>query len=632
MTFLSAEHISKSFGLKPLFENITFGISKGDKAALVAPNGTGKSTLLNVLAGLIPPDSGMVTVQNGIRIGILEQEPKLDDHLSIRECITRGQSDTVTAIQRYHKAVEAQAAEYNEQTQKEFEAALAAMDACNAWDYEQRMQQILGKLNIHNLDQPVASLSGGEKKRTALAFTLLENPDILLLDEPTNHLDLDMIEWLEKYLEKSTITLLMVTHDRYFLDCICSRILEIDNGKLYHHAGNYSYYLQKKAERQEIEQVELGKAGQLLKKELEWMRRSPKARTTKSRSRIDAFYETAEKARPRDSGPELKLEMNMQRMGNKILELNSLSKRFDNTVILDSFSYSFSKGERIGIIGKNGSGKSTFLKLLTEEIPADSGSIDKGQTIVYGHYRQQGLDLDDSMRVIDVIKEVAEVVTLTNGKQVSASRFLEHFMFPSSMQYTPVGKLSGGERRRLGLMMVLIQSPNFLILDEPTNDLDLETLQRLEEFLMEFGGCLMVVSHDRVFMDKLVQHYFIFEGDGVIRDFNGTYLEYRAMTEQQNAMEAEKKAAAAKTQKPSENSTRKVPSDKKITYAERKEFNRIEKELEELEREKVILEKELSSGALSHEELLEKSEQYGALDKVIDEKSARWLELGERME
>ena len=628
MTYLSVEQLSKNYGIKPLFEDLTFGISKGDKTALVAPNGTGKSTLLKVLAGKETPDSGKVMIQNGIRTALLEQEPNLNNRMTIHEFITQGHSDMAEIIQKYERASQEQAENFNQKTQKAFEKALSAMDAAGGWDYEQRMHQILGKLNIHNLNQLIESLSGGERKRVALAFVLLENPDLLLLDEPTNHLDVEMIEWLENYLAKSTTTLLMVTHDRYFLDRVCNHIIEIDDGNLYHHNGNYQYYLEKKAERKQIEQLETDKAGQLLKKELEWMRRAPKARTTKSKSRISSFYETKEKANQKSGGPELRLEVNMQRMGSKILELSNISKSFDDTVILENFSYSFKRGERIGIIGKNGVGKSTFLNIITGKEAADSGNIDKGSTIAFGHYQQKGIQIDEEQRVIDVMKNIAEVVELSDGKKISASQFLEHFMFTPEMQYTPVSKLSGGERRRLGLMMTLIKNPNFLILDEPTNDLDLMTLNRLEDFLQDFGGCLIIVSHDRFFMDKLVQHYFIFEGDGVIRDFNGSYREYR---EQVALQEAREKTGPKKEVKPKSGKTGAVSKtgNKGLTFKERKEYKKLEKEIEKLESELKELESVLNAGSLGYKELQDKSEKYGELREIIDEKSLRWLELAE---
>jgi ATP-binding cassette subfamily F protein uup len=631
MTYLSVEQLSKSFGLKTLFENLTFGLSKGDKTALVAPNGTGKSTLLKVLSGAESPDSGEVMVRNGITIGYLEQEPTLDAKMSIRDYISHGHSDVVEVIKAYEKAVNEQEIAYNDQTHAAFEKALAAMDAANAWDYEQRMTSILGKLDIHNLDQKIETLSGGERKRVALAFVLLENPDLLLLDEPTNHLDVDMIEWLEQYLATSNVTLLMITHDRYFLDRVCNHILEIDGGILYHHDGNYSVYLARKAERQEIEQVESHKAVQLYKKELEWMRRAPKARTTKSKSRIDSFYDTEERAKRRSDSGEVRLEVNMTRMGNKIVELKKVSKAFDSNKILDGFSYSFSKGERIGVIGRNGAGKSTFLNVLTGQLPPDSGQIETGSTIVFGHYGQQGIKVDESKRVIDVLKEIAEVIQLADGKRITASQFLEHFMFPSAMQYTPVAKLSGGEKRRLGLMMVLISNPNFLILDEPTNDLDLITMQKLEEFLLDFPGCLIIVSHDRFFMDKLVQHYFVFEGEGRIRDFNGTYAEWREIQKEEKSEASGRAKNTSMAEKSKEILIQETDQSKKkgLSFKERKEYQKLEKEVADLELKKSKLESKMSDGNLDFNTIQELSAEHAKLQQDLADKELRWLELAE---
>ena len=630
MTYLSAENLSKNYGVKVLFEGLTFGISKGDKTALVAENGTGKSTLLKILAGKEVPDEGKVMIQNNIRVGFLEQEPQLNESMTIRSFISQGDNRMVQLIQNYEKAAKQQAENYNEETQQAFQEAVAAMDAANAWDYEQRMEQILGKLNIHDLDQSIATLSGGEQKRVDLAFVLLDDPDLLILDEPTNHLDVDMVEWLEEYLIKSNVTLMMVTHDRYFLERVCDHILELDGGNLYHHNGNYQYFLQKRAERREIERKEIHKANQLFKKELEWMRRSPKARTSKSKSRIDAFYETKEKADAGSKNPELRLEMEMHRLGGKILELINVSKSYGDQIILDSFFYDFDKGERIGIIGKNGAGKSTFLRILTGEEAPDSGKVRTGETIVFGHYKQEGLDFDEDQRVIDVIEDVAKVIELSNGNKISASQFLEHFMFTPEMQYTYVNKLSGGEKRRLGLMMVLIQKPNFLILDEPTNDLDLLTLNKLEEFLLGFGGCLILVSHDRFFMDKLVEHYLVFEGDGKIRDHIGTYEEYRRQRRERE-MEQRREVRDVTTAKPSAKKRSAVSSkDKGLSYKERKEYNQLEEEIALLEEEKEELEARISSGSLSHEELQEKSVRYGELLEEIEERTSRWFELAER--
>tara|TARA_R110002096_G_C14657316_1_gene727180 strand:- start:5180 stop:7069 length:1890 start_codon:yes stop_codon:yes gene_type:complete len=629
MTYLSTENLSKQFGLKPLFQNLTFGISKGDKTALIAQNGTGKSTLLKILAGKETADAGEVMVRNGIRIGILEQEPEMDDSMTISQFIAHGDNDMVNIVKAYDKAVAAQAEDYNTETQNAFDKALAAMDAANAWDYEQRLHQILSVLNITDLDQSIASLSGGQRKRVALAFVLLDEPDLLILDEPTNHLDVEMIEWLEAYLTKSKMTLLMVTHDRYFLDRVCNHILEIEDSKLYHHNGNYAYFLQKKEEREEVYAIEVAKAGKLAKKELEWMRRQPKARTTKSKSRIDAFYETEKKANSGKVKQEIKLDVSVSRIGGQVLELQKVSKSFGDLTILKDFDYSFNKGERIGIIGKNGVGKSTFLKIVTGVEPVDSGEVLSGQTIVYGHYKQEGIKFKESERVIDVIKEVAEVIKLSNGDQISASQFLEHFMFDSKMQYTPVSKLSGGEKRRLGLMMVLIKNPNFLILDEPTNDLDLITLEKLEVFLSEFGGCLIIVSHDRYFMDNLVDHYFVFEGNGEINDFNGTYQEYKT---QSLELEAESRKDADKKVKQTSNAPKSAPKEeKKLSFKEKKEYETLEKEIAKLEAEKTKLETEIGSGKAHYDKLQELTYRYGEVKTEIEEKEFRWLELAERL-
>ncbi|MEL7834192.1 ABC-F family ATP-binding cassette domain-containing protein [Fodinibius sp. Rm-B-1B1-1] len=629
MTYLSTENLSKNFGHKVLFEELTFGISQGDKTALIAENGTGKSTLLKILAGKETPDEGKVMIQNDVSIGFLEQDPDLDKELSIRDYISQSNNKMVRLIQEYERAVEAQANNYNEKTQQAFDKAASKMDAANAWDYEQRMEQILGKLNIHDLDQSIDTLSGGQRKRVALAFVLLDDPDMLILDEPTNHLDIEMIEWLEDYLKSTNKTLLMVTHDRYFLDRVCDHIIELENGKLYHHQGNYQYFLQKRAERREIERKRAHKANQLYKQELEWMRRSPKARTTKSKSRIDDFKELEDELNTGPEDPELRLQMDMQRMGGKILELLNVSKSYGDEQILDSFYYDFQKGERIGIIGENGVGKSTFLKILTGEEEPDSGKRRVGETIAFGHYRQEGLNFDEEQRVIDIIESVRKVVELADGSKISASQFLKHFMFTSEMQYTPVENLSGGEKRRLSLMMVLLENPNFLILDEPTNDLDLLTLNKLEEFLMGFGGCLIIVSHDRFFMDKLVEHYLVFEGEGKIHDHHGTYEEYRELKKEQETKERTKETPEATKspngQKKSDNSY-----DERLSYNERREYKKLGNKIDKLEKQKEKLGAEINSGELDHEELREKSDEYAALEQQIEEYTERWFELAER--
>jgi ATP-binding cassette subfamily F protein uup len=629
MTYLSTENLSKNYGHKVLFEELTFGISEGDKTALIAENGTGKSTLLHILAGKETPDKGKVMIQNDVSIGFLEQDPKLDESLTIRDYISQSNNKTVRLIQEYERAAEAQARNFNQETQEAFQKAASKMDAANAWDYEQRMEQILGKLNIHDLNQSIATLSGGQQKRVALAFVLLDDPDMLILDEPTNHLDVEMIEWLEDYLKSTNKTLLMVTHDRYFLDRVCDHIIELENGNLYHHQGNYQYFLQKRAERREVERKRAHKANQLYKQELEWMRRSPKARTSKSKSRIDDFKDLEEELDTGPDGPELRLQMDMQRMGGKILELLNVSKSYDDEKILDSFYYDFEKGERIGLIGENGVGKSTFLKILTGEEPFDSGKRRVGKTIVFGHYRQQGLNFDEDQRVIDVIEEVRKVVELADGSKISASQFLKHFMFTSDMQYTPVKNLSGGEKRRLSLMMVLLENPNFLVLDEPTNDLDLLTLNKLEEFLMGFEGCLIIASHDRFFMDKLVDHYLIFEGEGKVHDHHGSYEEYHQLKKKREAEERAKKkgesSASTNGQKQSSGNY-----DERLSYNERREYNKLEDKIAELEEKKKELEAEISSGNLDHEKLRKKSDEYSALKAEIEQCTERWFELAER--
>ncbi len=613
MTYISVENLSKSFGLKTLFSGLTFGLSRGDKTALIAKNGTGKSTLLRILAKQEPQDSGILSIRNGLRIGYLEQDPALDPSKTIAEFISTGESEMVRIVMNYELAVAHQAENYNDATHAAFEKAFAAMDAANAWDYEQRMQQILGKLDIHNLEQPISTLSGGERKRVALAFVLLERPDLLILDEPTNHLDVTMIEWLESYLMKEMVTLLMVTHDRYFLDRVCDHILEIYNGNLYHHDGNYGDYLVARAEREQILATDAHKADRLLKKEMDWMRKSPRARTTKSKSRIDAFYRLQDKIGSGATETDLQLDMKITRLGGQVLEITNLHKRYADKVILNGFSYSFKRGERIGVIGANGAGKSTFLKILTGEEPVDSGTIETGSTVQFGHYKQQGLTLPPDKRAIDVLKDVAEVIELSDGSRISAGQFLERFRFNSETQYTPIGKLSGGEKRRLGLMMALLRHPNFLILDEPTNDLDLETLQILEEFLLGFGGCLIIVSHDRFFMDKLVEHFFVFEGDGVVRDFNGSYMEYRAMVDRKEAPTAKPAPVAVPTSasKPASKDNRKVRD--------------LEAKIETLEAEKGLLETMLESNDLSDAAMLETTKRYGEVVAELEAKLEEWV-------
>ncbi|MCB0687195.1 MAG: ABC-F family ATP-binding cassette domain-containing protein, partial [Saprospiraceae bacterium] len=549
MIYLSVEKLSKNFPEQPLFTDLTFGIYKGEKIGLIANNGSGKSSLIKILAGLDEPDAGRVHLTEGLSLAVLEQEPEFPQGQLIREILENAHREIRELIEAYHTLLN------DHDSSPDATARLAElsakMEVHNAWDYDRDLQAFLTKFGIDDLDQIASALSGGQKKRVALALTLSAHPDLIILDEPTNHLDIDMIEWLENYLAASNVTLLMVTHDRYFLDKVCNQILELHNGKLYRHQGNYAYFLEKKAEREMIFDREVEKAKGMLKNELEWMRRTPQARTTKAKSRIDAFYDLEEKATNRNINPTLNLSVKMNRIGGKILEVKNVSKGFNDTTLIKNFTYTFRKGDRVGIVGPNGSGKSTFLNLLTGNLTPDSGQINRGETVVFGYYTQVGISYREDERMIDFIKSIAEYITLANGVKLSASQFLQHFMFPPEMQYKPIAKLSGGEKRRLYLMTVLIQNPNFLILDEPTNDLDLLTSNKLEVFLDSFGGCLVLVSHDRYFMDKLVDHLFIFDGSGQIKDYNSTYTEYRL--NQLNTTETTKKVITepAKSTKPS---------------------------------------------------------------------------------
>ena len=521
MNYLNVENISKSYGELSLFENLSFSIHKDQKIAFVAKNGTGKTTILNILSGKDTPDSGQIIYRKDLRTTFLSQEPVLDQSLTVEETILKSDNPILNVIKTYHQALE------NPEDSKLYQTAFDDMERYQAWDYETQYTQILFKLKLVDLDQKVSELSGGQQKRLALANTLLSKPDLLILDEPTNHLDLEMIEWLEAFFAKENITLFMVTHDRYFLERVCSEIIELDEGCIYNYKGNYSYYLEKKEERIEREAIETNKSKQLFKKELGWMRRQPKARTTKSKSRIDDFYEIKERASKRRNDHEIQLEINMERLGSKILEIYKVSKAFDEKLILDKFEYVFQRGERIGIIGKNGTGKSTFLNMITGGLQPDSGKIIQGETIKFGYYTQDGIKAKPMQKVIDVVRDYGDYIPLMKGKQISAQQLLERFLFSRKKQYDFVEKLSGGERKRLYLCTVLIQNPNFLILDEPTNDLDIVTLNVLENFLLDFPGCLLVVSHDRYFMDKIVDHLFVFRGEGMVEDFPGNYSDFR---------------------------------------------------------------------------------------------------------
>lgn len=623
MNYLSVENLGKNYGERILFESLTFGLSQGDKMALIANNGTGKSSLLKIIASEDIADEGSVTLRKGIRTGYLAQEPNFDNLLTIDELLKQSQTNTNQLIQEYEQALE-DFSNDNILNNRMLEDLTAKMDNANAWDYERRIKQILSKFNINNLSQKVGALSGGQKKRLSLALLLLDEPELLLLDEPTNHLDVDMIEWLEKYLQQQKITLLMVTHDRYFLDRVCNHILELEDGKLYHHTGNYAYFLEKRAEREAVYNTELSKANKLMKKELEWMRRSPKARTTKSKARITNFDNIKEKATNKKVTQELNLEIKMSRIGGKILELKKIYKSYHKIDILKGFDYTFKKGERIGIVGKNGVGKSTFLNILTGNETVDSGKVNVGETIVYGYFTQKGIQLKEDRRVIDSLKDIAEVIVMADGKKVSASQMLTHFMFPPKTQHTFVSKLSGGEKRRLYLLMVLMKNPNFLILDEPTNDLDLLTLNKLEEFLLQFSGCLIIVSHDRYFMDKLTDHLFVFKGNGEIKDEYCSYSEYREkqileekLIKEQKVKVSEDKSVEKKTNK--------------VSYKDKFEYEQLEKDIEILEKQKQELEIELQKEGLSFDDINTKSEELGKIIQSLDDKTLRWLELDELM-
>ena len=624
MNLISVESLSKDYGERILFEDLSFGLSRGNKMALVANNGTGKSSMLKIIAEKDVPSSGEVTFRKGTEVGYLSQNSDFDESLTIQQLVDSAQSRVSNIIAEYEKAVENQTNDFSEANQNKVEELTLLMDQYSAWDYDRRIKQILSKFKITDLSQKVGKLSGGQKKRLSLSLLLIDEADVLLLDEPTNHLDVEMIEWLEKYLSQQKITLLMVTHDRYFLENVCNHILELENGQLYHHKGNYSYFLEKREERESNFSVEIQKAGKLMKKELDWVRRSPKARTTKSKSRLQSFEKIKEKANSGIKKSELKLEVEMSRVGGKILELKNIRKSYGDLCILDGFDYTFKKGERIGILGNNGVGKSTFLNILTGKEIVDSGKVNVGKTIVYGYFSQGGIEVKEEKRVIEVLKDIADVIILANGSKISASQMLEHFMFTPEMQYTYVSKLSGGELRRLYLLTVLMKNPNFLIMDEPTNDMDLLTLTKLEEFLLDFKGCLIIVSHDRYFMDKLTEHMFVFKGDGVIQDFYGSYSEFR---EKQKKAEKQLKSVEKKNTP----DTVKVRDKKKVSYKEKYEYGELEKEIEVLEKEKEELEKSLLSPTLSVDEIVENSKRLSELESQIEEKSFRWMELDEIM-
>ena len=634
MNLLSIENLSKSYGEKQLFQNLTFGINQGEKVALVARNGSGKSTLLRIITGTDTSDDGKVIFRRDLRVSFLDQNPSFNEELSIIDTVLMAENEITKAIKQYEKIIDIPTDELNSKQAEELEQALAQMDKTNAWAYEIRVKQVLAKLGLVKITMPVKKLSGGQKKRVALAKVLIEEPDLLIMDEPTNHLDVDMIEWLEEYLENKDLSLLLVTHDRYFLDNVCNKIIELDQQTLYTYQGNYSYFLEKKSEREFNAAREIDKAKNLMRKELEWIRRMPKARGTKSKSRIDAFYDLKDKATDKKQHADLELNVKMSRIGGKVIEMKKVYKAYDDLKILNGFDYTFKTGERIGIVGKNGIGKSTFLNLISGKEQPDSGKINVGETIVFGYYSQAGIELKEDKRVIEVVKEnIAEVISLADGSKVSASQFLTLFQFPPEMQYTFVSKLSGGERRRLFLLTVLVKNPNFLILDEPTNDLDLLTLQTLEEFLMNFKGCLVIVSHDRYFMDKLVDHLFVFEGDGEVKDFSGNYQDWRAkvMADEQELKKKEKQLTAEKNTEniaAAEADTQKNKIKKK-SFKEKFEFEQLQHVIAALETEKVQLSEQLSSGAGTHAEIAKWSQRIGQIVEELNEKELRWLMLSE---
>lgn len=623
ISYLQINGLTKSFGDLILFQDITFGLNQGEKVALIAKNGSGKSTLLNILAGKEDYDTGNIVFRNDLRVGYLEQTPSYPKDLSVLQACFHSENETVRLIAEYEETIKKGI------SGKLLDDILNRMDASKAWEYEQKAKQILGQLKIHNLDQKVGQLSGGQLKRVALANVLITEPELIILDEPTNHLDLEMTEWLEEYLGRTNTSLLMVTHDRYFLDRVCNRIIEIDNKQVYDYKGNYNYYLEKREERINASNADIERANNLLRKELEWMRRQPQARGTKAKYRIDAFYDLKERAQQQQESRNLNLDIKASYIGSKIFEAKHVSKSFGDLKITNDFNYIFTRYEKLGIVGNNGTGKSTFIKMLLGEVEPDKGTFDIGETVRFGYYSQDGISFNESMKIIDAVRDIAEYVDLGNGKRLSVSQFLNYFLFPPEKQHSYVYKLSGGEKRRLYLCTILMKSPNFLVLDEPTNDLDIMTLNILEEYLQNFKGCVIIVSHDRYFMDKVVDHLLVFHGNAAIQDFPGNYTRYREWKNEQKNIQKEKQEKPNQTLPAAKKSTRKTDEKKKLTFKEQKEFEELDAEIPKLEAEKADIEAAMSSGSLNTEELLAKSERVSQLIKELDEKSMRWLELSE---
>jgi len=623
ISYLQVENISKSFGDLVLFENLSFGIAKEQKVAFIAKNGTGKTTLLNIIAGEDTPDSGDIIFRNNIEVGYLPQEPKLNPDDSIFGSIFSSPNELIKAVRNYEEAL-------NSGDQDKLSEAFEEMDRREAWDYEVKIKQILTQLQIQEYEKPVKKLSGGEKKRVALAKVLIKEPDFLILDEPTNHLDLDMIEWLEEYLKSSAVTLFMVTHDRYFLDRVCNDILELDQSSIFRYKGNYSYFLKKRAERIENKEAEIEKAKNQLRKEEDWVKRMPKARGTKAKYRIDKYHELKDVAAQKRDDEELEVNMESSRMGKKILNLHHLSKSYGEQSLINDFTYNFNRFEKVGIVGPNGCGKTTFLNLIAGLESPDSGSVEMGETLKIGYYKQEGIQFNEEQRVIDIVREISDSIKMSDGRELTAKQFLRYFLFDDKMQYVRVEKLSGGEKRRLYLMTVLMHKPNFLILDEPTNDLDIMTLNVLEDYLSRFNGCVVIVSHDRYFMDNIVDHLFVFPGsdNGKIKDFPGTYTQYRSrIREELTGERTQKKSKSSKNQ-----SNEKPKKKKAVSYKLKQEYKNLSKEIDDLEKEKKQLEEEIAQASLDNNEMVEKSNRIGEIMKLLDTKTERWFELSEQIE